>query len=355
MDSRRPPGPAVILLVLAVLLGSSIPVALSSTAPLVGSQLGNSGFHPESLGTTPSAVASDLSSDPVVSTTSVTCNTTLLVGQGSVAACSAMVNGTNPTGFILWRQVAGTGIVIPYPSRCSLDGGWCVIEVLGEVAGPVTLEASYGGDSNNLGSSGSISLTVSSVLLSCSSGGPVGVPALCTATVLGTSSAPGAPLPTGTVTWSTNSSGRFLPPYCTLKKGSCSVRYTSHSTGFFAVTAHYHGDKKNPKSSGTVSAWVSKAYDTITLSCRSQSIEVGKSTSCTAMVRGYLPTGSVNWDQLPAGSVAFGKSTCTYSAKSERCVVVVTGEVQGDASVSAWNVADPNNYGNSASLNIQVG
>jgi outer membrane protein assembly factor BamB len=91
---------------------------------------------------------------------------------------------------------------------------------------------------------GSSSPQTSSTSIVCSPNPvSVGLPATCTATVLGSN-------PTGSVTWRTGSStGSFSQSVCTLSSGSCSTTYTDRSPGIVTITASYSGDSNNAASS----------------------------------------------------------------------------------------------------------
>src|SRR5208337_5525725 len=61
--------------------------------------------------------------------------------------------------------------------------------------------------------------------------------------------------PTGTITWSSNSStGSFSPSVCSLWAGICSTSstYTDSSPGTVTITASYSGDADNTPSSDTM-------------------------------------------------------------------------------------------------------
>ena len=75
--------------------------------------------------------------------------------------------------------------------------------------------------------------------------GAANSPITCTAHVTGSN-------PTGTVTWSTNSStGYFSNSTGTLSSGTCSTTYTDTSPSTVNITANYSGDEHNLPSNGT--------------------------------------------------------------------------------------------------------
>jgi hypothetical protein len=87
----------------------------------------------------------------------------------------------------------------------------------------------------------------SSTSVVCSSN-PVaaGSHTICTAIVSGF-------MPTGTITWSTNSStGSFSQDVCTLSASCCTTTYTDTAFGSVMITASYSGDSDNSPSSGSI-------------------------------------------------------------------------------------------------------
>jgi hypothetical protein len=82
--------------------------------------------------------------------------------SGSSIVCTATVTGaySSHTGTIAWSTVSGPGRVTLSMKTCTLKAGKCSVTVKGMAAGSVTIEASYSGDSNNTGSSGTHSFTI---------------------------------------------------------------------------------------------------------------------------------------------------------------------------------------------------
>jgi len=92
---------------------------------------------------------------------SITC-TKSTFAVGTSVTCTATVTGSAPshTGTITWSKFSGTGKVAFIPPTCKLSAGKCSVTVKGVAAGSVTIEASYSGDSNNLGSSKEFTLKI---------------------------------------------------------------------------------------------------------------------------------------------------------------------------------------------------
>jgi large repetitive protein len=93
-------------------------------------------------------------------TTSVSCT----YPGANVYSCTASVSGAAGTisgETVIFSQTAGSGsATFPSPATCTLSGTSCQIAVTGSSSGPVTIQASYRGDTNNAGSSGTASITV---------------------------------------------------------------------------------------------------------------------------------------------------------------------------------------------------
>jgi hypothetical protein len=139
------------------------------------------------------------------------------------------------------------------PSSCSPEGGSGVTScsvtytpASGSGAAH-TVTGSYLGDPTHFPSLGTASLTVaeraSSASVSCAPSSLVtGRTTSCTATV---EDAGGALIPTGSVTWSSTSTGSFSPGSCTIAgsggSATCSVSFIPSATGTHRVDASYGG------------------------------------------------------------------------------------------------------------------
>jgi len=173
------------------------------------------------------------------------------VSLGSAVACEVQMTGSNPTGRATWSSSsAGTFS----NSSCLLSSGSCQVSYTPlNATSPVTIDASYGGNSNNPPIGGTYQLTVSkatsTVTVSCSPfPAPVGSTASCTATVAGN-------VPSGIITWVSSGVMDFSPgPACNLMAHSCSVDYMPSSLNSpITITATYSGDQNNVGSTGSYS------------------------------------------------------------------------------------------------------
>ena len=102
-----------------------------------------------------------ISSGPTVLTiTKATTHTTILCAISTKITCTATVAGGYPshTGTITWSKVSGSGTITFSSRTCALKAGRCSVTVTG-TSGSATIEATYSGDSDNLGSSGKLALT----------------------------------------------------------------------------------------------------------------------------------------------------------------------------------------------------
>lgn len=228
----------------------------------------------------------------------------------------------------------------------------------------MTVTASYGGNTNNLPSSGAFTLSVtvrtSKTTVSCSPTSAVfGSTKVitCKAKVSGYS-------PTGSVTWSQSGgtgSVNFVFATCSLSKGACSVTMTGASGGTVTVLAVYSGDPNNAGgTSNAAKLTIKPAKTSLSVTCTSSSVVVGSSASCTATLTGYasLVAGeTVTWSQSAgSGKVSFSSSsstTCTLSAGGT-CLVALTGAREGSVTLKAVYGGDPDNQGSSRTAKLAI-
>ena len=230
-------------------------------------------------------------------TTLASCSSPMV---GASSTCTATVTGSSPTGTVTWSITAGSGSFTA-GATCNLNSGSCTVSYTASTTTPTTLNAAYGGDSSNMGSSGQTSFTPSkgssTISVSCS---PVtvflGTSTSCTATVsgIGTGTVPG-----GSVVMS--SSGANLIAGCTLASGTCASTYAPASTDQgVTITASYGGDSNfNAPASGPVTFQIYAAVH----------IAIG----ITILGNGPLITIPLAGCNVSPGSVASG-SVSTVSA-----------------------------------------
>ena len=157
--------------------------------------------------------------------------------------------------------------------------------------GTHTITASYSGDTNFTASSGSMTQTVTGVVVTLTSSPNPSTPdqqVTFSVTVAG----PGT-IPTGTVTFSDGSTSLGSTG---LQGGSSSFSVSSLTLGTHTIRASYSGDMNNPAGSGTTVQYVAKA-STTTLTSSSNPSAFNESVTFTATVSGVdgTPTGIVTF------------------------------------------------------------
>ena len=153
----------------------------------------------------------------------------------------------------------------------------------------------------------------------------VGQSATCTATV--TDYGLGEATPTGTVSFTTDSSGSFGGTAgCTLSEGStgtssCQVTYTPSSagSGSHVLTASYSGDDAHAPGIAQTTVAIDRVTTSTAVSCTPASVVVGQTASCTATITvsdasAGPPTGSVTF--ATNGPGVFSATGCQLPARS---------------------------------------
>ena len=312
------------------------------------------------------------------SATFVVCTPALTV-TGTQTKCKATVTGSSPsspTGTVSWSAGAKGTFSTAF---CTLLSGSCTVSFTPTFTpavpySTVTISATYGGDANNAGSSGSSSLSVttkqaSSTSLKCTEASiGTNVTGTCVATVsencalfLGNCMA----TPTGIVDMSSSAKGKFIPGYrdCFLKpepfwlmpvSESCSEDFTlSPAPGIpFTITGHYLGDYLYNQSSDTVSLNAApKPASYASVSCTPSSVVAMAGATCTVTVTGSSPTGNVTWSTT--GIWDFSAGSCILSSGS--CSVGYTPTVPASpVNITAIYWGDSNNGGSSGTFSLLV-
>jgi hypothetical protein len=187
-------------------------------------------------------------------------------------------------------------------------------------------------------------LTATTTII-CASPATVGSPTNCTITVSGS-----GPPPTGTVgTFTTSGAGTFNPTSCPLTSGSCTVAYTPTTvTGTpHTIGATYSGDSNYGTSmstgGGNGAVTVNKYPSSVAVGCVPSTVIVGSSSTCTATVIGYNPTGTVSFIQASGTATTSLTTPATCPLVSGSCGVSVSTSGVGGAGIVATYQNDTNN------------
>lgn len=290
-------------------------------------------------------------SEGLPTTTSVDCAPNP-VGLGSETFCEATVQGSSPTGDVMFSSSSETGVF--NGASCTIGPQTtCGLSYTDTTPGSFTITARYSGDVHNAGSNGSTELVItqsqspSDTSVDCVPN-PVGVgsEAICAVTVRGSN-------PTGSVTFSSSSpTGRFTSTVCKLMAtGGCSVSYVDSEPGSVTITANYSGDSNNAASSASTHLTVVRSPSSLSVTCTPNPVAVGADSTCTAVVTGASPTGNVTFSSLsPTGK--FSSQRCLISGGS--CSVVFSDSVAGTDQILAVYSGDSTNGQASGSTNLVV-
>src|SRR5207245_11445247 len=191
-------------------------------------------------------------------------------------------------------------------------------------------------DSTHVASSGSFKLAVTAVPLHTTTTSvqcappsvQAGVPTDCTTTVTDTA-ATGPSNPSGSVSFTTNSTGTFNPisASCTLIAGatagtaSSSVTDTPTVAGHHLISGNYQGDSTHAVSQGTflLAATPAPHSTSTSVQCSPGSVQVSTSSTCTVTV-----TETSRTSTSPTGTVGFTLNFTEYfTPTSDICTFVV--------------------------------
>ena len=274
--------------------------------------------------------------------TVVTCSPgTVAIGQ--VRSCTATVTdtaaagATTPTGTVTFTSNTSGGSFSS--TSCTLSqasGGQasCTVSYTPAQAGSgsETITGTYGGDHAHAASSGQDTLDHTSAVVNCSGGTvALGQDASCTATVTDTAAA-GATTPTGTVTFTSDTSGgSFSNTSCTLSQpsrgqASCKVSYTPSQAGpgSETITGTYEGDSRHIASSGQEALTVTLRVTFTSVNCQQTTPVLNK---CTASVSDFSPgtptppTGTVSFTSSGPGVFSANQCTLSGSDSATYCTV----------------------------------
>jgi hypothetical protein len=267
---------------------------------------------------------------------------------GGTTSCTAIVTdtvagGTAPTGTVAFTSDTSGGSFSSGSCTLAPDStsgqAACVVSYTpgpGGSGSQQNITAAYSGDSSHAASSGQAALiltvrTTSTTLTCLPHTVAVGQATSCTATVTDAEQSPTTP--TGTVTFTSDTSGgTFSSSSCTLAAGStsgqasCAVSYTPGQIGVGSenLTAAYGGDSSHTASSGPAQLAVTLRATTTALACQRS---LGVFQKCTATVSdtspgsATAPTGTVSFSSSGRGHFSATHCTLSGTGTSASCTV----------------------------------
>ncbi len=182
----------------------------------------------------------------------------------------------------------------------------------------------------------------------------VGKSVLCHSKTLGTT-------PTGLIAWSSTGSGAFSHSSCKIpKSGKCNgLFFTFGTSAQENITALYYGDINNAPSLASFTFSVSQTPTHVTFSCKPSSVIAGLTTTCRAVVTGFLPSGTVTFSQTSGTGLISGSASCTVaqlgsSKKASVCSVTITAVTSGKVTLTASYAGDLNNLPSSKPHSLTI-
>lgn len=275
------------------------------------------------------------------------------------ATVSGPTGGAAPTGALSWTITPPSGTA-PTCSTANVTVGTlnkstASCSVSAAIVGTYSVVATYVGDSNYTGASGTASLIVGSSSPSVRATSSPASPTLGTTftfktTVTGPT---GGPAPTGTITWSfigpsssTCSTTPLTPGASNVSTATCSV--ANASVGTYSVSPSYPGDGNYSAGSGSGTVAVGPATPAVSVGVAPASPTPGATVVFTATVVGPTgspaPTGSMSWTiSAPSGSPTCASANVTPGASNvSTATCSIPNAVLGTYSVIANYAGDAN-------------
>ena len=226
---------------------------------------------------------------------------------GGTITFSAVVTGSGPTptGTVTFTAT-GTGGTVSLPTG-TLDGtGKTSVTYNTLPAGTYTITATYSGDSDNGGSSGTTTVTVGLIPTTTDLTAGVGTGAdpssILIAIVQNSGSAGATPVPTGTVTFT---SGTTTGTATLDANGVATFTPTNLGSGSYTFNAAYSGDSLHSPSQATASVSITAAGPSYTLTVPStMSVATTQNATVTVSlqsVSGFTDTIGLGCANLPVG------------------------------------------------------
>ena len=268
---------------------------------------------------------------------------------GQAVSFTATLSGVlgTPTGMVQF-QIDGVnfGSAAPVSSGSASSGALTTL-----TAGNHTIGAIYSGDTNYLGSKGTLTQTVNKAATSSSvtsSGISFVYGQNVTFTAKIAITAPGAGTPTGTVTFV---DGQISLGSVAVSAGSAALTTQTLTAGSHTISAVYNGDNNFSGSTGTVSQQITQAATTITLTSSVNPSVSGQQIGFTAMLSATAPGRGI-----PTGTVTFnnGSNTLGTGTLSAGSAVLSIGLPVGGYSISAVYAGDINFTGSTTTVLTQT-
>ena len=376
--------------------------ASSGTCSVIANQAGNTNY-------TAAPTVTDTVNATQASTATAVLSSLNPSGYGQAVSFTATVTGASPSGTVAF-SIDGN----PFDTETLVSGSAASVSISNLAVGTHTVTATYSGDTNNTGSTGT--LAGGQVVSSANAGVSIasslnpsvyGQSVTFTATISGANGLVKGRKPgkngirpqevTGSVTWS-DSNG---PLTCT-ETGSSTTTVTSGNPGSATcttsalavaasdtITGAYSGDSNHNSGSGTVSQQIAASNGNVSVASGLNPSTYGQSVTFTATVTGdnglakrkgakpFAVTGSVSWSANTGCSTSTvsgypGTATCTTSILPVGASDTVTASYSGDAnhnagsgsvsqtvtavssSVSVGSSSNPSSYGQSVSFTAVV-
>jgi len=280
---------------------------------------------------------------------------------------TATVTPTTATGTVTFTNgstTLGTG---------TISAGKATFSISTLVVGSNSIKASYGGDTNDNGSTSSVltqrvnegNTTVT--LASSANPSAYGASVTFTATVTPTTA-------TGTVTFT---DGSTTLGTATISNGSATYSTSTLASGSQSIKASYSGDTNdNGSTSATLTQTVNKTNTTVTLASSANPSAYGSSVTFTATVTPTTATGTVTFTDgsttLGTATISNGSatySTSTLASGSQSIKASYSGDTNDNGSTSATltqtvnktnttvtlaSSANPSAYGSSVTFTATV-
>ncbi len=271
---------------------------------------------------------------------------------GQAVSFTASVTGSSPTGTVQFTVDGGAfGSPVTLVSGSAASGSISTL-----TNGTHTVSATYSGDSNNSGSTG----TLAGGQVVGAAGAGVSVASSVNPTTYGqsvtfTATISGAnglvrgrnsrkPMAvSGTVAWSSNT-GCGTTTVTTGNPGTATCTTTSLPVGSDTITANYSGDSNHNSSSGTLNQTVDQVSANVSVGSTLNPSTYGQAVNFTTSVTGSSPTGTV---QFNIDGSPFDTETLVSGSAASISTSTLT---QGTHTVTAVYSGDTNNAGSTGTL-----